>query len=83
VAVRLVFVAVAHQRDRAAFRQHLQQPQRELLAVVLDVAVLAVDAAALVQLLLVRARELVQLIRSDLIASNSFSLGPRFAIQMS
>jgi len=49
VAVRLVLLAVTHQRNIAKTTQLLDQPQSELLAVILDPFVGSIEADAAVK----------------------------------
>ena len=51
MTVRLVLIALAQERDRTALRQVLEEAQRELLAVILDRPVAAIDRATLEQFL--------------------------------
>lgn len=63
MAVALLFVTVAHQRDSAFAAKCLKQAQGELLPVVLDEAVASIDAATFLQL---RSIALCKLAPSDL-----------------
>jgi hypothetical protein len=59
VTARLIFVAVTHQRDVSMPPELLNQPQSELLAVILDVLVAFVEAnAALKEFTPIAAREI-------------------------
>jgi len=49
MAILLILIAMTHQRDIAATSQLLNQPQSELLAVILDLLVGAIEANAAVK----------------------------------
>ena len=49
--MHFIFRAVTQQSDRPVLREMLQKPQRELLAMVLNVPVTFIDRAAFAQLL--------------------------------
>jgi hypothetical protein len=80
IAILLILIAMAHQRDVAATSQLLEQSQGELLAVILDPLVGSIETnAAVKELTPILAPQNLP-IALDRYCKRSVSLGPRFAI---